>query len=132
MNGKKEQAKKETFQKSQLPAILKKQDVAVVGDGKDDHKAILCMSAKDFTELLHTMEGRFDDRKLKRIHDFNSAIALLGDRYDLTPEEMLFALTLLAKYIALHSNISGGVRFNQTTPLVSLHGLIDRLSKGKV
>jgi hypothetical protein len=73
-------------------------------------------SAKEFTELLHDLEHSGLD--MRKIHAFNANVAGLGDDRDLTPEEMLCALELLAKYIVLHANLSGGERVNRIISLL--------------
>ena len=121
----KEKAKREKFQNSQLPAIRQKQAIVIGPDPKADARAILRLSAKNFKDLLNTMEN--SSLPMKKIHKFNSTLAGIGDRFDLTPEEMLCALTLLAKYIAMHSNLSGGVRVNNDMPLWALPAAVDKL-----
>ena len=89
-------------------------------------KDLLRESAREFDRLLQTMQH--SGLPMEKIHRFNSKVAGIGDGCDLSPEEMLYALTLLARYIILHSNLSNGVRVNKNvTLLLELRSVIDKL-----
>jgi len=117
--------KKRVVPVNQLPATLKKQSRVIVGDSPTS-KDLLRESAREFDKLLQTM--KHSGLPMEKIHRFNSKVAGIGDACDLSPEEMLFALTLLARYIILHSNLSHGERVNKNVPLLlNLRSVIDRL-----
>ena len=82
----------------------------------------------DFNDLLEIMKR--SGLPISKIHRFNSDVADIGDQCNLTPEEMLYALTLLAKYIIFHSNLNHDARLNKNIPLlIELRSVIDNIGK---
>jgi hypothetical protein len=107
-----EKLKKQRFQHAQL-AVLQNKSVSC---STKSNTSILLQSAKDFQSLLDDLN--VSGLNMKKIHAFNAEIAGIADKKNLTPEDMLVALELLAKYIVLHSNLSGGQRINRIVSLL--------------
>lgn len=85
----------------------KKYGLANTNQTETEFELLLKQSAIDFNGFQQLLIDR--GKNIRKIHAFNERLASTADALDMTPEEVIAALELFAKYMIMHANWTGGI-----------------------